>query len=58
MRDPVVLADGYTYERKAAEAYLKRFDRSPRTGERLASKTVLPNFMAQELCKCALQLEM
>ena len=58
MRDPVVLADGYTYERKPAVAYLARFDHSPRTGEKLPNKAVLPNYMAQELCKCALQLEM
>jgi len=32
MRDPVVLADGHTYERKAVEAYLAQFDLSPRTG--------------------------
>ena len=29
-----------------------------RTGEKLPNKAVLPNYMAQELCKCALQLEM
>jgi len=58
MRDPVVLADGHTYERKAVEAYLAQFDLSPRTGERLSSKAMLPNHMARELCKCALQLEL
>ena len=58
MQDPVVLADGYTYERKPALAYLAKFDRSPRTGERLQSKAVWPNHMAKELCACAKQLEM
>ena len=58
MRDPVVLADGHTYERKAVEAYLAQFDLSPRTGERLSNKAMLPNHMARELCKCALQLEL
>ena len=58
MEDPVILADGHTYERKAAEAYLAKFDRSPRTGEKLAHKSVLPNLLAREMCMCAKQLEM
>ena len=58
MTDPVILADGHTYERKAAEAYLEKFDRSPRTGEKLAHKSVLPNLLAREMCMCAKQLEM
>ena len=58
MRDPVVLADGHTYERAPAEKYLAQFGTSPRTGEKLASKAVLPNLMARELCKCAMQLEL
>ena len=31
---------------------------SDRTGAKLAHKSVLPNLMARELCKCALQLEL
>ena len=58
MRDPVVLADGHTYERAPAEKYLAQWGTSPRTGEKLASKAVLPNLMARELCKCAMQLEL
>ena len=54
----MVLADGYTYERKPALAYLAKFDRSPRTGEKLASKAVIANHMAKELCSCAKTLEM
>ena len=58
MKDPVILADGHTYERTAAQAYLQKFDHSPRTGEKLSHKSVLPNLMARELCACALQLEL
>ena len=58
MRDPVVLADGHTYERGPAEKYLAQFGTSPRTGEKLPSKAVLPNLMARELCQCAMQLEL
>lgn len=58
MEDPVVLADGYTYERKAVEKYLEKHDRSPRTGEKLASKALLPNLMARELCTAARSLEL
>ena len=52
------LKDGHTYERKAAEAYLSKFDLSPRTGERLAHKALLPNLMARELCGAARLLEL
>ena len=53
-----VAADGHTYERKPAEQYLSKFGTSPRTGAKLAHKSVLPNLMARELCACALQLEL
>ena len=58
MVDPVVLSDGHTYERKPAEKYLSQFGTSPRTGKKLASKAMLPNLMARELCECAMQLEL
>ena len=58
MVDPVVLSDGHTYERKPAEKYLAQFGTSPRTGKKLASKAMLPNLMARELCECAMQLEL
>ena len=53
-----MLADGHTYERKAAEQYLTKFDLSPRTGQKLAHKAILPNLMARELCKAARSLEL
>ena len=40
---PVVLSDGFTYERKAIEDWLKIKDTSPKTNERLVTKTLIPN---------------
>ena len=43
MRDPVLLADGHTYERAAAEEWLfQGHEESPSTGEPLSSLEVLP----------------
>ena len=53
---PVILADGH-YERRAVEKYLQAKDVSPRMGEALAHKPVLPNLMAAELCKLALNFD-
>ena len=41
--DPVFASDGFTYEREAIELWLKGHDTSPRTGQPLESKTVIPN---------------
>ena len=43
MIDPVIAADGFTYEREAIELWLKGHDTSPRNGQPLESKTVIPN---------------
>lgn len=43
MQQPVVAADGHTYERAAIERWLTRRDISPLTGEVLASKQLTPN---------------
>ena len=43
MKDPVVTADGHTYEREAIEDWLLTHDSSPITGEPLPAKTVIPN---------------
>ncbi|XP_024515774.1 uncharacterized protein LOC112340861 [Selaginella moellendorffii] len=37
MKDPVIAADGHSYERSAIEAWLKTHDTSPKTGEVLPS---------------------
>lgn len=42
MEDPVVLADGFTYERTAIEDWMDVNTNSPMTGARV-SKTMIPN---------------
>ena len=44
MTDPVVLADGHTYEREAIESWLKSKRTSPVTGARLSSTVMVANF--------------
>ncbi|CAI5955371.1 unnamed protein product [Closterium sp. NIES-64] len=43
MTDPVVAADGFTYERKSIEEWLKTNDTSPSTYEPLPHKYLTPN---------------
>jgi hypothetical protein len=43
LRDPVVAADGVTYEREAIERHLRHVSTSPVTKQRLASKQVYDN---------------
>lgn len=45
MRDPVVAADGHTYERTAIARWLQTSDKSPLTGSVLAHKNLVPNYM-------------
>jgi hypothetical protein len=45
MRDPVVAADGHTYERKAIARWLKSSDKSPLTGSVLTHKNLVSNYM-------------
>lgn len=57
MVDPVMTADGQTYERTAIEAWLQRctgedghtLPTSPLTGEPLKDTTLRPNYLAREL---------
>lgn len=44
MTDPVVCADGHTYERTAIEKWLKKNNTSPITRQKLASRNFLPNY--------------
>ncbi|KAJ4956779.1 hypothetical protein NE237_013562 [Protea cynaroides] len=44
MDDPCVAADGYTYECKAIETWLKENDNSPMTNLPLPNKNLLPNY--------------
>jgi U-box domain len=46
MTDPVVAADGFSYERTAIETWIQKHDKtalSPKTGERLAHLNLTPN---------------
>lgn len=43
MRDPVIAADGHTYDRIAIEAYFLTSKTSPITGQRLEHKMLVPN---------------
>uniref|UniRef100_A0A7S1UFM5 U-box domain-containing protein n=1 Tax=Phaeomonas parva TaxID=124430 RepID=A0A7S1UFM5_9STRA len=43
MCEPVVAADGHTYERSAMERWLRDHDTSPLTGEVLPTKALFPN---------------
>ena len=49
--EPVIAADGYTYEKKAIEEWLKDHDTSPTTGEKLESTVLIPNLALRELSK-------
>ncbi|GAB4825903.1 U-box domain-containing protein 52 [Ancistrocladus abbreviatus] len=44
MEDPCVAADGYTYERKAIEMWLRGNDTSPTTNFPLSNKNLIPNY--------------
>jgi hypothetical protein len=43
LTDPVIAADGHTYDRPAITEWLKTNDRSPLTNEKLTNKTLIPN---------------
>tara|TARA_R110002050_G_scaffold270335_1_gene413369 strand:- start:387 stop:911 length:525 start_codon:yes stop_codon:yes gene_type:complete len=47
--DPVVLSDGYTYEREAVVLYLEEHNTSPVTGQLLRTFAVIPNRVVLEL---------
>ncbi|GAB4813033.1 hypothetical protein N2152v2_000079 [Parachlorella kessleri] len=50
LTDPVIAADGYTYERQALAAWLQRgSSQSPVTGRAMAPGLVRPNFAVREL---------
>ena len=47
-KEPVIAADGHTYEKKAILTWLERHDTSPRTGQKLTSKLVMNNFALKD----------
>lgn len=54
LRDPVVAADGYTYERSAIEAWLSTKDTSPLTNLPLDDKVLYPNLTLMTAMKVVL----
>lgn len=54
MRDPVLAADGWTYERRALEKHMTRghgLPKSPVTGERFSSRQVTSNLVVRQLVR-------
>jgi hypothetical protein len=51
MEDPVVTADGQTYERHAISAWFQAHCTSPLTGDRLDHTRLTPNVMARSLIR-------
>ena len=49
LRDPVVAADGHTYERRAIEKWLQKKNKSPMTGQTLSSKVLAPNHILRSM---------
>ena len=47
MLNPVLAADGHTYERAQIEAWLRTHDTSPLTGQPLESKALVPNILVR-----------
>ena len=45
MRDPVIAADGHSYERAALEGWLAQHDTSPVTGKPLQHKRIVENVL-------------
>lgn len=53
MVDPVIAADGHTYERIAIEAWLEEHCTSPMSGSQLSHQRLVPNLIAK--CVVAMQ---
>lgn len=51
MGDPVVAADGHTYERRAIERWLRTRRTSPMTGQALRSRQVTDNFTLRSMIR-------
>ena len=49
MHDPVIAADGHTYERSAIQQWLQNHTFSPITGIQLSHTKLMPNFALQLL---------
>ena len=51
MEDPVLAADGFSYERVAIEKWFSNHSTSPKTGEQLTTTVVTPNLTLLTLIK-------
>lgn len=49
MVDPVIAADGNTYERSAMEGWLMRYSTSPLTGNALQHQRLVPNVLIRKV---------
>jgi len=49
MKQPVIAADGHTYERRAILIWFSKNDTSPLTGEVLPNKDLAPNWVVKKL---------
>jgi hypothetical protein len=49
MRDPVVTADGQTYDRDSITQWLENENKSPNTGLELPSQNLIPNIAFKNL---------
>ena len=56
MQDPVLAADGFTYERTGIEQWLLNGDYSPKTGEPLQHKGLTPNRVLRTLIRDFMKL--
>ena len=51
MREPVLAADGHTYERAAIEEWFANHSTSPLTGEELDDTRVMPNHAVRAIAR-------
>ena len=51
LRDPVMAADGFTYEREAIKRWLETHDTSPQTNDKLPHRTLTPNIALRQAVK-------
>jgi len=51
MHDPVIAADGHTYERHAMEHWLRQHGTSPITGAQLSHLRLVPNIIVRSIVR-------
>ena len=57
MTDPVVAADGHTYERRAIKRWIKNEGTSPMTRARISDKSVIPNQALKQVIEAFVKAE-